>query len=186
MNKNKQLNHLFINQAGLLNALRDHYVQALRQAEPFLIENMKKEMGVRTHGCAPGKPEWITQLSGLLQETYLIATDNYIESGVGIPESVAHNIIVRAMIIEEGSGSKVGNGRIKAGPSGRMVWDDSVSGQKPSQAKSEWFLPEAFNQEGNHFVENAVALTQKHFDDVLSAASKSLPSSLFYGNVDWY
>ena len=43
---------------------------------------------------------------------------------------------------------------------------------------SEYPLPEAFNQKGNHFVDNAVKLTQKHFDDVLAEASRDIPPDM--------
>lgn len=73
---------------------------------------------------------------------------------------------MKAMLIAEGAGSAAGGAPIHAGPPGRSVWDDDLSGKKPSTAKSEYNLPGAFNQPGNHFIDNAVKLMKKHYDDI--------------------
>lgn len=95
----------------------------------------------------------------------------------GLPEKV------RAMIVEEGSGSAVGNAPIHAGPFGRNVWDGNVSGKHPSRAKSEYTLPVEFNQKGNRFVPNAMKRMRSRFGDRTESAFGAVPDSTYYGNV---
>lgn len=74
------------------------------------------------------------------------------------------------------------SGKLTSKP-GQIVWDDNINGQHMSRAKSVFDLPSGFNQSGYPFVENAVKLMKKHFSDILKDASRSLPSSVFFGNV---
>jgi hypothetical protein len=87
------------------------------------------------------------------------------------------------MIVEAGAGSAAGNAPIHAGPTGRSVWDDDVSGQHPSRAKSEYLLPAEFNQAGNQFVENAMRIMQTYFGDITEFVFATVPDSAYYGNV---
>lgn len=174
-----KLNQIAIDEIGLLSSIKAHYIRAMKRAEKQLISIMKKEIKKTTYGKSPGKPEWRKEISSLLQEVYSIVADNYIECGVGLPDDVAHNTLVKAMLIGYGSGfMSYGNatggyssGPITAGPTGREVWDNNMDGKHPSQAKSTYEIPQ-FNQEGNHFIYNSMLLMQKHFDDVLAEASK--------------
>lgn len=183
---NSKLNELSLDVGAVYEAIKSHYLQALVDAESQLIGIMQEEIQRTTHGQAPGKPEWRNEISGMLKEVYREITDSTIEVGVGQPDSLERScqyVFVRAMIIAEGSGSAVGGSPITAGPPGRTVWNNDLSSQHASNAKSEYTLPAAFNQRGNHFVDNAVKRMQKHFSDVLNDASSSLPDSVFYGNV---
>lgn len=162
----------------------------MEKAEDKLISIMKKEIKKTTYGKSPGKPKWRKEISSLLQEVYREVADNYVELGVGVPNDLAFNTIVKAMIIGYGSGfMNYGNatgdyssGSITAGPTGRPVWDDDMDEKHPSRAKSMYEIPQ-FNQEGNHFIYNSMLLMQKHFDDVLSNASNTLRDSVFYKHV---
>lgn len=87
------------------------------------------------------------------------------------------------MLISEGGGSAAGGSPIHAGPPGREVWDDDLSGKHPSRAKTEYDLPDAFNQPGNHFVQNAVKLMEKHYNDILADLAASIPDAVFYNAV---
>ena len=91
--------------------------------------------------------------------------------------------LVRAMIVEAGSGSAVGNAPIHAGPTGRSVWGNDVSGQHPSRAKSEYLLPAEFNQKGNQFVENAMRIMETAYGDITEFVFATVPDSVYYGNV---
>lgn len=59
----------------------------------------------------------------------------------------------------------------------------SLRASHPSRAKSEYDLPEEFNQQGNRFVENAVRRMQTKFGDRLESAFAAEPDGTFYGNV---
>ena len=89
----------------------------------------------------------------------------------------------RAMIVEAGAGSAAGNAPIHAGPTGRSVWDDDVSGQHPSRAKSEYLLPAEFNQKGNQFVENTMRIMETAYGDITEFVFATVPDSAYYGNV---
>lgn len=179
-----------IDEAGLMAAIRNHYIRAMEKAEHQLISIMKKEVKKTTYGKSPGKPKWRKEIASLLQEVYREVADNYIEFGVGVPDDLAFNTVVKAMIIGYGSGFMAyGNaaggqssGSITAGPTGRPVWDNDMSGKHSSKAKTVYEIPQ-FNQEGNHFIYNSMLLMQKHFNDVLADASASLKDSVFYKHV---
>lgn len=181
---------IYIDEAGLIASIKTHYIKAMEKAEDKLISIMKKEVKKTTYGKSPGKPKWRKEISSLLQEVYREVADNYIEFGVGVPNDLAFNTIIKAMIIGYGSGFMAysgatggySSGSITAGPPGRSVWDNDMDGKHPSKAKSTYEIPQ-FNQEGNHFIYNSMLLMQKHFDDVLADASASLKDSVFYKHV---
>ena len=191
LNKGFVPSNISIDQNALMMAIKAHYIKAMKSAEQKLISIMKKEIKKTTYGKSPGKPKWRKELSSLLQETYSDIADNYIEYGVGIPDSVAENIIVKAMLVGYGSGfmayggafGQQSSGSITAGPPGRSVWDNDLAGKHPSGAKGEYEIPQ-FNQEGNHFVYNSMMLMKKHFDDVLADASSTLSNSVFLDCVN--
>ena len=88
------------------------------------------------------------------------------------------------MIVKAGSGSAVGNAPIHAGPTGRSVWDGDVTGKHPSKTKSEYELPDAFNQTGNQFIENAMRMMQTEFGQLTEIAFATTPDSCYYGSVE--
>ena len=63
------------------------------------------------------------------------------------------------------------------------MWDDDLRNIKTSAAETAYPLPDMFNQEGNHFIENAMKIMAKKFDDVLDQASVNLPDDFFYRSV---
>lgn len=174
---------LGLNVTEVNRLIQNHLIQAMEQAEDKLIELMRQEIEKTTHGQAPGKPSWRKEVSSLLRETYRLITSSYMEFEVGVPYEVAETLLIKAMIIHEGSGSVVGNPAIHAGPPGRPVWDGDLSGKKASSASSEYLLPAGFNQTGNKFVQNATRRMKAFFDEILDAACATLPSSIFFGNV---
>ena len=64
-----------------------------------------------------------------------------------------------------------------------LVWDDDITGKQPSAAKSEYALPEQFNQVGNFFIENAAQRIAARAVNALDAAAANLPDSIFSGNI---
>lgn len=98
-----------------------------------LMDVMRREVHMTNHGGAPGKPEWRDAIAEGIKVQERRGDNSSIEMDLGYkPEGT--NELVRAMIVTDGSGSAVGNPRIHAGPEGRHVWDEDVSGQHPSLA----------------------------------------------------
>lgn len=112
---------------------------------------------------------------------YRVAANEAIEFGVGLPYTSyadAGYRFVRAMLVAYGSGSEAGGSAIHSRP-GELVWDDDLNDYKPSTALTAYDLPDAFNQEGNDFISNAMKLIQTHFRQLLSQAGGRLPKGLF-------
>lgn len=143
---------------------------------------MRREIQHTTHGGAPGKPGWRRAISDNLEHISTSITDGGVSMDFGYsPDDLPDT--VRAMIVEEGSGSAVGGAPIHAGPPGRQVWDDALSGRHPSQAKSEYDLPGAFNQKGNQFIENAMREMETEYGEITELVFSTVPDSAYYGNV---
>lgn len=146
---------------------------------------MRREIDKTTYGGAPGKPEWRSELAGELREIYRIVADEVIEFGVGLPHMTyasAGYKFVRAMLVAYGSGSEAGGEPIRTRP-GEQVWDSDLRERGLSKAQSSYLLPNAFNQEGNDFIENAMRIMQTHFKDTLERIWAGLPNSAVYSNV---
>lgn len=151
--------------------------------DAVLLQNVMKREAPRTvYGDGPGKPAWRAEIAGNIRVLQTHRDERGITCVVGYnPDSAPAR--VRALIVAEGGGTAAGNPAIHAGPADRVVWDDDVRGQGPSQAKSTYALPEAFNQEGNQFVRNSMRLMQTHFGRMLESGMRSLPDAVFYSKV---
>ena len=171
-----------VNTDRMVKQIRNHYVKCLRAAEDKLAELLRNQIPERVVGEGPGDPAWIPKIQASVRTLYRDIADSYIEIGVGLPYKEGSYNMVRAMVIEAGAGSAAGNPPIQTRP-GEKVWNDSLSAKKTSTAQSWYYLPDGFNQPGNQFVENAMKLMSKHFDDVLADASLSLPDSIIFGNI---
>lgn len=172
---------LQLNADSLLKQVREALVAVLEEGTETLLDIMRSEIQKTTHGDAPGKPEWRDQLSAELREVYRVVADEAIEFGVGLPYQSfadAGHMFIRAMLVAYGSGSGAGGEAIHSRP-GELVWDDDLHDFKPSIALTEYFLPDAFNQEGNDFLNNAMRLMRIHFTQLLTRASARLPKGLF-------
>lgn len=179
-----KLNSLSLNEGALMAALKTYIVAAFHEAEDELLELMGKEVMRTVHGGGPGKPAWRSRTKEQLKVVEEQIADLYLEAKVGFDPSAAITDFIKAMIIDDGSGSAGPTGHcIVAGPPGRSVWDDNIDGQHPSEAKSQYMLPGAFNQEGNHFIDNAVKLMKKHYEDIQAGIGSSIPDSVFYSAV---
>ena len=179
---NRQCNQISLDEAALMGILQQDATEALALEGDRLLSHMRREVRVTTHGGAPGKPEWRAEIAKNLGHVATAVTGDSISMDFGYSPSTKPDE-VRAMIVNEGSGSVAGNESIHAGPTGRIVWDEDVSGRHPSRAKTEYTLPEAFNQEGNAFVENAMRMMLTEFGDVTKKVFSTTPDSAYYGNV---
>lgn len=180
---NGRCNRISLNEAALMADLRREAQEALELEGERLLSHMRREVGRTTHGDAPGKPEWRKEIASNLEHTATAVSDDSISMDFGYsPSDKADE--VRTMIVEAGSGSAVGNPAIQAGPTGRSVWDEDVSGKHPSRAKTEYNLPAEFNQKGNQFVENAIRMMQTEFGSNIETAFATTPDSIYYTKVE--
>lgn len=175
-------NQLSLNEAALMSIFRDEAQNALTLEGQKLLFYMRQEAQRTVGGGGPGKPAWRSELAANLNHLATAVTDTSVSMDFGYSPSGKADL-VRAMIIEAGAGSAAGNAPIHAGPTGRSVWDDDVSGQHPSRAKSEYLLPAAFNQRGNQFMENAMRIMHTSFGDITEFVFSTVPDSAYYGNV---
>lgn len=157
---------------------------ALKMEGDKLAAIMKQEVQHTTHGDAPGKPAWRDHMERNIGLVATAITVDAISIDVGY-DADGKSDEVRAMIVAHGSGDKAdgGGSPITAGPPGRSVWDGDVSGKHPSKAKSTYDLPDAFNQQGNQFVEDAMRRMQTQFGDAIDQAFVGMPDSVIYTKV---
>lgn len=175
-------NRISLDEAALMAALRAEAKDALELEGQRLLSHMQREVMNTTHGSAPGKPDWRKEVAQNLDKTAVAVTDESVSMDFGYsPSDKADE--VRAMVVEAGSGSAVGNESITAGPNGRSVWNSELDGKHPSRAKSVYKLPAEFNQKGNKFVENAMRIMQTEFGTITEAVLATTPDSAYYGNV---
>lgn len=155
---------------------------ALEQEGERLAAHMRREVRRSMRGNTPGKPEWRSEIERNLRSKPAAVMENGISVELGYtPDSQAK--LVRAMVVEAGSGSAAGNDPIHAGPTGRSVWDDELAEKHPSRAKTVYNLPDEFNQEGNQFVENAMRIMESEFGGVTDATFAALPDEAYHGKV---
>ena len=172
-----------LNEGAFMNNLVRYYAEVMEQAQEEFAEKMEDEAQKTVHGLGPGKPQWRRDVGrniGLVEKK---VSDTLIEATVGVPPDAlsSESDIARAMVVEAGAGSAVGNPPIRSKP-GEQVWDNNLSGKKTSTAKTAYDLPSAFNQEGNHFVDNATKEFEKRFQDIFADAGNNVPSWV-YSNV---
>ena len=87
-----------------------------------LLAVMRAEAGRTTNGGAPGKPKWRREIARNLNHMATAIASDGISMDFGYsPDSPADE--VRAMVVNEGSGSAAGGETVHAGPTGRSVWD---------------------------------------------------------------
>lgn len=177
----------------MATVLKPYLLSVLERASDELIKNMQRYVHTVTYvGAtgkgAPGDPEWRDDLDRELKRLYEEATDKYLETGVGITYGRAYEL-VRAMLIAYGSGDKavdpetgnnLGNPAIYAGPKGRQVWNNTLTGHVRGGSKIEKAtpLPDEFNQRGNDFANRAIEELQAHFDAVVTGAMNNIPANV--------
>lgn len=167
-----------------MKQIRDYYVQSLSKAEDKLIELMREQINQINHsaGGGHGAPEWESAVKASVHKVYRDIADNYIESGVGIDYREGEAITAAASIYEFGVGDMASP---KAPPvqtrPGEKVWKTDLT-RGISNALSSYYIPQ-FNQQGTFYIENAMKLMAKFFNDILDEASENLPDSIFYSNI---
>lgn len=165
-----------------MNQIRAVLVDVLEEGTETLLDIMRDEIQRTVHGDGPGKPEWREALAADLREVYRVVADEVIEFGVGLPYlnyADAGYKFVRAMLVAYGGGNAAPGGEKIHSRPGELVWDDDLHDHGPSQALTEYDLPDAFNQEGNDFLSNAMRLMRVHFQGLLAKAGARLPKGLF-------
>ena len=175
--------HFSVDTNRLREALRPFLVEAMEAATDELLRLMKINVHHTVHGDGPGKPTWRQELDADLRRLYINVADFYAEGAVGADyeQSSADNI--RAMIINYGGGSAVGNPPIEAGPLGRIVWDEDMRGRHASQSEDQYLLPDAFNQVGNQFIERTVQEVQDRLEDICTRVMNQMPRDIFLGCI---
>lgn len=180
----RKCNHIGLDSRSLLSELTDIAEEALREEGEALMDAMRHEVRMTVDGGAPGRTEWRNHIAQNIEHVSTTKSDGVIIMEFGYSPNNKPDE-VRAMVVGYGSGDKAEGGGepIQAGPPGRQVWNNDLSGRKSSEAKQEYTLPDAFNQRGNHFISNAIKRTRAKFGDHLEAAFRRLPSSVFYRKV---
>ena len=179
---NGKCNQISLDEAQLMGILRQDAKDALALEGDRLLSHMRREVRMTTHGGAPGKPDWRAEITQNLGHVATAVTGDSVSMDFGYSPSDKPDE-VRAMIVVDGSGSAAGGTAIHAGPTGRSVWNDDVSGKHPSRAMGVYDLPEEFNQKRNRFVENALRMMQKEFGHETENVFSSTPDSAYYENV---
>lgn len=140
-----------------MDDLKAAAMDALRKEGDVLMDAMRQEVRMTTDGGTPGQSAWRDHIARNIEHICTTITGTGIEMEFGFsPDGEAD--AVRAMVVAYGSGDKAdgGSAPIRAGPTGRQVWNRDLSGKKASEAQTEYDLPEAFNQRGNQFIPNAI------------------------------
>lgn len=168
----------------LKEGLRPYLIDAMDRASDALLRAMKINVHERTHvgrtgKGAPGDPAWRNELDRDLRKLYERYVDEVLEIGVGADYGEGTPELVRAMIVAYGAGSAAGNSPIHAGPAGRSVWNDSLTGKKASKVQDEYDLPDEFNQVGNDFVAQALKDTKDALNRIIEDAVKNIPNSVY-------
>ena len=133
-------------------------------------------------GGGHGAPEWEGAVRASIHKVYRDVVNDYIESGVGIDYHEGNAITAAASIYEFGVGDEA---TPKAPPiqtqPGETVWKTNLT-KGISEALSWYYIPQ-FNQEGTFYIENAMKLMTKYWNDILDEASETLPDEIFYKNI---
>jgi len=150
--------------------IQGYLLVELVAAEPKFIDLMQQEIRESKHGDGPGKPDWRDETAAAVKAIYDTIGNTYIEMSIG-PDLQANSFeAIRAMVVEAGAGSAVGNPPIQAGPFGRTVFNDDLDGVIASQVKVPYLLPTTYNQEGNHFVSDTIKRAESYLKNVFDQA----------------
>ena len=160
---------------GLKAALRKYYINVMEKAAKRTVEVMKKELDKNGKGPRASSArieKWKGWVSRYIKTISREVAIDYIEYTVGVADS-NDELYRKAIIIAAGGGPR------KAGPPGRIVWDEDYVAQQPSTAKREYALPSTWILGGNHWVDNAAKQMKVYFFDMLDSANAALPGSFF-------
>lgn len=171
-----------IDMAKVRAKIRPFLIEAMDKSADELLKQMrifatKTTIVGRTGKGGPGDVNWRRDLASDIHRLFENITDSMLEYGVGVDYTEAY-MKVRANIIDLGSGSAVEGGKaIHAGPPGRQVWNDELTGKHGSDAQ-ERMLPSGFNHPGNDYVTKALDATEPFFQNAVAHALDNAPDDL--------
>ena len=174
---------VFFDEEKCLEEIRGHYEWCLEQLGNILLGIMQREVMKTVDGKTPGKKEWREETQKKLKIVSKEITDKYISVSVGVDEDVLLYELMRAMLINSGSGSRRSNAGwrdpIKTKP-GEYAWDDNLeylqmnnSGDSTSR-----LLPDKFNQTGNEFISNAMRKMKTYSPRYIKALQRRIMESV--------
>ena len=178
-----------VNTKGIIKGIQDHLVKTMQRLENKLIELMREEVKKIDHKGTGGHgaPEWERDVLKAIRVVYRDIANNYIESGVGIPDNSPEWLWIEASVYESGVGSQADpvQPTIKSKP-GEDTWQ-STSYAHPRIYQDESSARDVYpiyplNQKPTYFIENAMKAMSKYFDDVCAEAMQTLPDDLFFNN----
>lgn len=149
---------------------------AMDEAEIRLIDEMKKEIDL-----VSGSPhEWRDRLKAHVKHIREECTPDMISYfvGPGYPEDPENANWMRAMVIAFGNAPP-----IYAGPEGTEVWDDDLWNRTTSRVKHRHQIPRSWYHEGRNYIANSINNMRVQFRDLVEAAMRMMPSSVFSRNV---
>jgi len=172
-------NKISFDEAGFRNELMGYIRAGMDSFEKRYLEIMSDKIMKFEHTQYYFK----TVVSNELKHIEEILTDGVLTYIAGFDAASAdHFDLMKAYVIAFGMGSLGKTGKpIHAGPQGRMVYDDMLSGQHPSEIPGEgWFMPDSWNHPGMDFVTatNNDPLVQTEFIKTFEMVCKNLPLNI--------
>lgn len=177
-----KVNTLTLDEQAVLEAIRHYFEEALDDAAEYFLDRFSEE--IMKNGV--GKMEWRQDIAAALEIVSKRSLDDYLEVVAGVPDwsnnKTAHDIASVVLF-----GNKALDDAIYTKPGFDVYGKDMNAGRHVSTAKTARYLPEGFSVEpkvnGEQMVQNALKLSAVYFRDVIDAAAKKIPESIFYGNV---
>lgn len=184
MNFQLNLNKISITPTGVVSDLTPQLRKAMEIAEKWLIDLMAE--AIDETSTAPH--DWRDSLKADLKHVEDEVSRDMIKYIAGVDYAEGSGEWMRAMVIAYGMGKLGLNGNeIMAGPRGRIVWDNDLLNQKPSDVETEHEIPESWYHAGGWFIHNAINNMRIIFKDAIEESLSSLPASalhnVFYQNI---
>lgn len=172
-------NSMYVNEAGLMDAIQQFLVKAMEPVEEKWLEALQMEIMF----AGAGKTKWREEAGKAFKEVERNIAQDYIEMKIGLDSSLAsysEDLFVRIQVALFGNQAQ---GPITSKP-GAMVYGNDIQGKHLSNAKTMYAIPQ-FDQtaDGDEMMKNAKQLTEKFFRDALRQAAASLPDAIFYDNL---
>jgi hypothetical protein len=174
---------LYIDQNAAIIEVKMKMVEVLEEASEIYMEIIASKLD----GGPPGRTEWQENLGQDLKIverdvattilTYKISTD-YIYNFRGFGDYE----VMRAFLINYGSGSRGLTGIAIHTRPGELVWDNDLFEIHPSNAKTEYNLPDGFNQAGSYVFEEAYREFKPQFAAMVERAWNSINWGKFLKN----
>ena len=168
-----------VDKRGLLTDIRRYVKQAMDKIEERYIEEMLTELELADpHEI---RYDWLEETKDAIRHLSEDITEDYMEYVVGAFEgdnqSPNDYAWMRSMVVTYGMGSGAGGVPVYAGPRGRLVYNENLTGMKPSDRDYE-LLPKSWNHPGTHFIDNATANLQPLVHDIAQAIIDLIPADI--------